>query len=219
MQSHHHLLTWPGCFRQPRFFSLNRASRDCFAHLIVHAQSHAGSKVAAFHNLSNEMLADKLGHADAQLKGAEAESKALKDEFKRRGLLSVAGDEFTVTATEPISGRFDTKAVREFLGDAITVSRMRSSRPRSGSRPSAAVHVARRSRWPRRKRQVNPDRRQERRPGAVRQMVRHRGLVDGVEYLILKESDIMGVIEETFARTSARPYSQTCLRVRSPWRR
>jgi hypothetical protein len=71
-----------------------------------------------FHNLSNEALADAIGHADAVLKGAEAECKALKDEFKRRGLLESAGNEFTVTATEQISGRLDTKAVKEFLGDA-----------------------------------------------------------------------------------------------------
>jgi hypothetical protein len=37
-----------------------------------------------FHNISNEALADLLGHADAVLKGAEAECKLLKDEFKRR---------------------------------------------------------------------------------------------------------------------------------------
>ena len=33
-----------------------------------------------------QQLADALGHADAVLKGAEAECKALKDEIKRRGL-------------------------------------------------------------------------------------------------------------------------------------
>ena len=71
-----------------------------------------------FHNISNEMLADAIGEADAVLKGAEAECKALKGEFKRLSLLSVAGDRFTVTATEQISGRIDTAAVREFLGDA-----------------------------------------------------------------------------------------------------
>src|ERR1700719_872022 len=70
-----------------------------------------------FHNLSHEMLADAIGHADAVLKGAEAECKSLKDEFKRRSLLEVAGDNFTVTATEQIAGRLDTKAVKEFLGD------------------------------------------------------------------------------------------------------
>ena len=49
-----------------------------------------------FHNLSSSALADALGHADAVLKGAEAECKALKDEIKRRGLLEAAGNSFTV---------------------------------------------------------------------------------------------------------------------------
>jgi hypothetical protein len=71
-----------------------------------------------FHNLADPALADALGHADAVLKGAEAECKLLKDEFKRRGLVEVAGDQFTVTATEQIAGRLDTKAVKKYLGDA-----------------------------------------------------------------------------------------------------
>lgn len=36
-----------------------------------------------FHNLANPALADALGHADAVLRGAEAECRVLKDEFKR----------------------------------------------------------------------------------------------------------------------------------------
>lgn len=59
-----------------------------------------------------------LGRANSVLKGAEAECKALKDEFKRRGLSAVTGERFTVTATEQVAGRLDTKAVKEFLGDA-----------------------------------------------------------------------------------------------------
>ena len=73
--------------------------------------------ISRFHNLSNEALADALGHADAVLKGAEAECKLLKDEFKRRGIQHAVGDNFTVTATEQIAGRLDAKAVKEFLGD------------------------------------------------------------------------------------------------------
>jgi hypothetical protein len=76
--------------------------------------------ISRFHNLSNEALADALGHADAVLKGAEAECKSLKDEFKRRGLQHAVGDNFTVTATEQIAGRLDTKAVKEFLGGAYS---------------------------------------------------------------------------------------------------
>ena len=50
------------------------------------------------------------------MRAAEAELRSLKDEFKARGLTDVAGDVFTVTATEQIAGRLDAKAVREFLG-------------------------------------------------------------------------------------------------------
>jgi len=71
-----------------------------------------------FHNLADPALADAIGHADALLKGAEAECKLLKDEFKRRGLVEVAGCQFTVTATEQIAGRLDTKAVKEYLGES-----------------------------------------------------------------------------------------------------
>jgi hypothetical protein len=78
-------------------------------------ESHTTSR---FHNLSDSALADELGHSDAVLKGAEAECKALKDEFKRRGLAEVAGSEFTVTATEQIAGRLDVKAVKDYLGES-----------------------------------------------------------------------------------------------------
>jgi hypothetical protein len=76
----------------------------------------ATSAYTRFHNLSNEVLADAIGHADAVLKGAEAECKALKDEFKQRGLLTVAGEHFTVTRSDQISGRLDVNAVKAFLG-------------------------------------------------------------------------------------------------------
>jgi hypothetical protein len=72
-----------------------------------------------FHNLSDAALADELGRVDAISKAAEAEMKALKDEFKARGLKTATGDGFTVTACETISGRLDAKAIRNFLGDAI----------------------------------------------------------------------------------------------------
>jgi hypothetical protein len=71
-----------------------------------------------FDNLSDEALADALGHADAVLKGAEAESKALKDEIKRRGLSEVTGERFVITVAEQIAGRVDTAAVKTFLGDS-----------------------------------------------------------------------------------------------------
>lgn len=71
-----------------------------------------------FHNLSDAALADEIGRIDAIVKSAEAELKALKDEFKARGLSEVSGDAYNVTATEQIAGRLDSKAVKAFLGDA-----------------------------------------------------------------------------------------------------
>ena len=38
-----------------------------------------------FHNLSDAALADEIGRVDSISKAAEAELKALKDEFKARG--------------------------------------------------------------------------------------------------------------------------------------
>jgi hypothetical protein len=43
------------------------------------------------------MLADELGRVDSVSKAAEAEMKALKDEFKARGLSAATGDAFVVT--------------------------------------------------------------------------------------------------------------------------
>ena len=80
----------------------------------------ASNSISRFHNLSDAALADEIGRVDAIVKSAEAELKALKDEFKARGLIAASGDAFSVTATEQIAGRLDSKAVKEFLGDAYT---------------------------------------------------------------------------------------------------
>jgi hypothetical protein len=93
------------------------------------------STVSRFHNLSNEALADAIGRADAIVKGVETELATLKNEFNARGLSDVAGDEFTVTATEQISGRINAKAVKELLGARYSAFERSSSRPSFGSRP------------------------------------------------------------------------------------
>src|SRR3954454_12068167 len=80
----------------------------------------ASNTTSRFHNLSDAALADEIGRIDAIVKSAEAELKALKDEFKARGLSAATGDAFSVTATEQIAGRLDSKAVKEFLGDTYT---------------------------------------------------------------------------------------------------
>jgi hypothetical protein len=73
-----------------------------------------------FHNLTDTVLADELGRVDAIAKGVEAELADLKTEFRNRGLSSVAGDRFTVSASDQVSWRLDTKAVRAHLGDACS---------------------------------------------------------------------------------------------------
>jgi hypothetical protein len=78
-------------------------------------QTHITSR---FHNLSNEALADAIGQADLALKAHDAEVRALKDEFKNRGLLTTAGERFTVTRSDQVSTRLDVAAVKQFLGDA-----------------------------------------------------------------------------------------------------
>ncbi len=82
------------------------------------AQAIDSYTTSRFHNLSHEALADALGDADLAFKAHEAEMKALKDEFKNRGLLTAAGEHFTVARSDQISGRLDTGAVKQFLGDA-----------------------------------------------------------------------------------------------------
>ena len=74
--------------------------------------------ISRFHNIADGALADEIGRVDAISKAAEAELKALKDDFKARGLSASVGDSYTVTATEQIAGRLDTAAVRQFLGAA-----------------------------------------------------------------------------------------------------
>jgi hypothetical protein len=76
--------------------------------------------ISRFHNLSDAALADELGRVDAISKAAETELRALKDEFKARGLSTATGDAFMVTATEQIAGRLDAKAVRDHLGAAYS---------------------------------------------------------------------------------------------------
>ena len=84
------------------------------------ATSQNTTPPSRFHNLSDAALADELGRVDSISKAAEAELKALKDEFKARGISTASGDAFMATATEQIAGRLDAKAVREYLGAAYS---------------------------------------------------------------------------------------------------
>ena len=61
------------------------------------ATSQNTTTASRFHNLFDAALADELGRVDAISKAAETELKALKDEFKARGLSEAVGEAFTVT--------------------------------------------------------------------------------------------------------------------------
>ena len=104
------------------------------------AQATDLTTTSRFHNLSNEALADAIGHADAILKGAEAEADLLKGEFKARGLGEVAGNRFTVTASGEFSTRLDTKRVKEFLG--ADCARFEVTTPRCVIRIKAVQRLA-----------------------------------------------------------------------------
>jgi hypothetical protein len=82
------------------------------------AQAAIEPTTSKFHNMSNEMLADAIGRADGIVKAAEAELLELKSEFKHRGLLTAAGERFTVTRSDQVSSRLDVAAVKAFLGDS-----------------------------------------------------------------------------------------------------
>ena len=89
------------------------------------------------HNFSDEALADAIGNGDLALKAHEAEVRALKEEFKHRGLLTAAGEHFTVTRSDQISSRLDVAAVKQFFwATRGVVSKRRASPPSSASRPS-----------------------------------------------------------------------------------
>ena len=80
--------------------------------------AQATCNYSRFHNFSDEALADAIANGNLALKAHEAEVKALKEKFKSRGLLTAAGEHFSVTRSDQISSRLDVAAVKQFLGDA-----------------------------------------------------------------------------------------------------
>ena len=67
------------------------------------------------------------------LKAHEAECEALKDEFKARGIVTAAGEHFTVTRSDQVSSRLDVAAVEAFLGDACRKFEMAGIRRSDGA--------------------------------------------------------------------------------------
>ena len=108
--------------------------------------AQATCNYSRFHNFSDEALADAIGNGNLALKAHEAEVKALKEEFKHRGLLTAAGEHFTVTRSDQISSRLDVAAVKQFLGDAwrrfetTSITTHLRIKPSRGSPPPRSDH-------------------------------------------------------------------------------
>lgn len=62
---------------------------------------------------SQRDLADALGDANTERKAAQNREEALKDEIKRRGLSSLKGTRYKVSATQGQSARLDSKRLQE----------------------------------------------------------------------------------------------------------
>ena len=93
------------------------------------AQATDNYTTSRFHNLSNGALADALGRADAVLKGAEVECKALKEEFKRRSLTEAAGHNSSSPPLSKSAVGWTLKRSRNFSARRITASKLRRSPP------------------------------------------------------------------------------------------
>lgn len=74
-----------------------------------------------FHNVSTVDLADEFGDIKAQISALEEREKALRETLLARGIDEVPaiGRRWTVKASESMSKRLDTKALRELFGDGL----------------------------------------------------------------------------------------------------
>ena len=82
--------------------------------------SKSAAKPNPFHNLSTEDLADQFGDVKAQIAALEDREDALKKELAARiDDVPAVGPRWTVTKSESVSRRLDTKALRELLGDGL----------------------------------------------------------------------------------------------------
>lgn len=75
---------------------------------------------AIHHNRPLDWLADQYGKLKAEIDALENALKPIKEELRERmGEEPAIGDLWTVTKTESVTKRLDTKALREVLGDAL----------------------------------------------------------------------------------------------------
>jgi predicted phage-related endonuclease len=72
------------------------------------------------HNRPLEWLADNYGNIKSQIDALENVLKPIKDELRERiNDAPAVGEIWTVTKTESVTKRLDTKALKEALGDEI----------------------------------------------------------------------------------------------------
>lgn len=72
-----------------------------------------------FHNLSSAELADDYGAVDGQIKALSERKDAIKSELLARNIEKIEGERFTLTVSEQVSKRLDTKALKDALGADI----------------------------------------------------------------------------------------------------
>ena len=78
------------------------------------------AKPNEFHNISTPDLADQFGDIKQQIAALETREDAIKKELQARMDDTPAiGPRWTVTKSESVSKRLDTKALRELLGDGL----------------------------------------------------------------------------------------------------
>ena len=79
--------------------------------------------ISRFHNLSDAALADEIGRVDSISKAAEAELKALKDEFRARGLKTATGDGFMSRRAKRLAAALTRKRSATFSAPPSPASR------------------------------------------------------------------------------------------------
>lgn len=78
------------------------------------------TKENPFHNLSTSELADDFGNIKAQIAALEEREDAIKKELMARiDDTPAISPRWTVTKSESVSKRLDTKALRDLLGDGL----------------------------------------------------------------------------------------------------
>jgi len=74
--------------------------------------------ITQLHRISDEALADEIGALDQEAKRVERSLKAMKAEFKARGVEEARGSRFAVLAKTSVRISLDTTRIKKVMGDA-----------------------------------------------------------------------------------------------------